>query len=500
LSRALCPGRRPRATLAIAASLCVLAGSSPARADVDEDEIASLIARNRSAEALPIALDRARRRFEERPWREVRKLAGWNSATEIELEALEHLVILLPNDAEVRFALAQRLLWGKRTADALPHVRWLVARPEERGPAVLEVCFWVASAEGERALARETAERWLSVATSDEQRIRARWGIADLDHWSVRWREAREQYLALGSMETQSARAGDRLELLRHEHPTDARLELGAVLDNFANAYRYTAVASEVQLPARLVLHTRTEEGDWSRRDASDVQITSNYLRVRVEAWEPVRPEAVIGLEGDTAGNRAGFGSVGARLAIAGHVFGRVAFEHDRLRVGVEAIRKDVRAYGPVYVLYGELTPNLFISSEGQFSIITDDNVRVRTVNAAGAHTTKYPQFEFRVFGGYDDFRHARINANPYYTPTDPWVGGWDVTARARLRLHKQETTISPDVTLGFVLGAGTIAVRPSGGVRADVGDNLHFALTGTVAGTPVYWQTRADATAGYLF
>lgn len=484
----------------MAASLCVLAASSRARADLDDDEIASLIAHDRSREALPIALYRARRRFDEREWREVRKLAGWNLAADIELESLQHLVLIIPRDAEVRFALAQRLLWLKRTAEALPHVRWLLDRPEERDPLVLEVCFWVVSAESERGLAREAAERWLEVATGDEQRIRARWGIADLDHWSVHWREARDQYFYLGKYATQSARAGGRLELLRHEHPTEARLEAGTVFDNFENAYRYAAVASEIQLPSRFVVQTRSEEGSWSRKASDDVRVTTNYARVRIEAWEAVRPEAHLGLEGDSTGNRAGFGSIGARLAIGGRIFGRVALEHDRLRVGAASIRQDIRAYGPVYLVYAEVNPNIFLSSEGQLSRISDDNVRARTVNAIGAHTTKELQGEARVFVGYDRYRSERLNATPYFTPPDPWIGGWDLTFRGRFRLYRQETTISTDVTLGFVLGSGAIAVRPSGGIHANVGDHLRFGVTGTVAGTPVYFQVRTDATVGYLF
>lgn len=488
------------AASAFATATTWTASARAAEPDRERQTIDWFIAHDRSREALPLAQDRARRlRFDLDAWREVLKLAGWNSVTDAAVEALENIVFLRHDDREARFQLAQRFLWQNRTKDALPHVEWLLENGET-DPVALEVCLWVASAEGDTSLAYDAASRWLAVAKDEDTRIRARWALADLTHWSVRWREAREQYKTLIGVETQSAKAGERLDLLRHEQPTEARLEGLYYTDNFDNAYVGLAAAAELPIPGRLVLLPRSELGRWSRFDRKDIRVGIEQFRLRWEPWQAVRPEVTLGFEGDTAEHHDGYGSAGSRVVLGGWLFARAIAYYDRLRVGLDSIQQNVRATGALVSAYAEPKPWIFFSGEIDESRISDDNVHSRVFAAVGARTPGTWQVEPRFYVGYDAYRDQRANALPYFTPTNPWAAGWDVTGRADLRLYSLHVHVKPEASIGFIFASGSAAVRPSGGIHVDAGESLRFAVIGTIVGTPQYRQERLDASIGWLF
>ena len=484
--------------------MLTLATPHHARADEETVRIDGLIAENRSRQALPIALERARRlRFDVAAWQRVRQIAAWNALTDSEIEALEALVLVRPEQRDLRFSLAQRLLWKKRTEDALPHVRWLLSHADESDPVALEVCVWVLAAEKETTEARRAAERWLVAANDAATRSRARWAIADLTHWSVRWREARAAYRVLErtpGVEAAARMATERLELLRHERPDETRLEGNQTSDNFGNAYRAVAATSDLQLPWRLVAQPRTEVGRWSRTGYASLTSVAQQLRLRAEPWEALRPELLGGVEADSARHVVPYGSAGARLAIAGRFFGRVAIEYDRLRVGLEPIRRDVRAVGPVYSLYAEPLPWLVLASEGQLTTISDDNLRTRLMGLIGSHNTGRWQLEPRFVLAYDRYRDYRPGALPYFTPSDPWSFGWELIARGVPLADAPRAVVKFEAGIAFVLSAGAVAVRPSATLRAELGRHMQLMAGTIVAGTSRYFQTRFDASVGWLF
>jgi hypothetical protein len=495
-----------RTTLLAASALLALcwrtralaAGDAAERTgDAEQAQIDALVAADHASDALPLALARARRLGKDRgAWDQVRKLAGWTSSAAAELEALRHVVELAPDDRDARFALAQRLLWKRLTTEAAPHARWLLARTEERDAVVLETVFWIFAAEKDWPAAREAARRWIAAAPHAPA---ARWALADVTHWTARWREARLEYEILRERPAERARAEARLELLRREHPTKVQVDGDFWRDSVGVQRRRVGAGATVQAPARLVLEPRVDVTDWSQRSGprrgDEVTTLALATRVRAELWDAVAPEASFGLELDTARNAAPVGSVGVRLAVAGRLFGTVGVGHERFRVSLEAARQDIRAIGPFWSLYYEPVRWFFASSEASLTWLSDDNRRTRVLGAVGVHNAGAFQVEPRVFAVDDRYESLRPGAVPYFTLTKPFVVGADLTLRARIR-HR----VTASVSAGLVVQEGTVAFRPSGAVSVRPGDNLELGLSGAYVGSPEYAQRRLDAVIGWHF
>ncbi len=489
----------------------MLATSRPVWGDQDQDRIAALLAQGDVAGALPLALARARRLVDDKgAWEQVFKVAGWASqepaSASAAIEALQHLVALSPEDRTLRLNLAQRLLWAKRTNDALPHVEWLLARPGERDPVALEVATWVLLDQKRSEEAQAALRRWIEVVPEDP---RPRWILADLTHWSVHWREARDQYRAIARLERPSEKLEERQEALRHDHPTDWRGELVAWADNFDNAFTGTAVAATSPLPSRLVLSLRAELGVWRQRlapappsagapsEAPRDQLTTYgaQARLRIEAWNSVWPELWVGAEADAAGHRTPIVGAGAQLSIGGWLFGRVFLQHDRHRVSLEAVRENLTATGPGCILYAEAARWLFFSSELALTWINDGNQRTRGVLIAGVHNTGALQLEPRIFAQYDRYRDAYPDAMPYFTPTEPWTYGSDLVVRYSL-----PRAIVAEAQIGVIKQGSLVAARPGALLKAELARHVLLSISVGYVGSPEYHQTRLDAALGWLF
>ncbi len=476
----------------LAPALAALACAGPAYADELQDRIAALVAADRAREALPLALARARATGADiEAWEQVATLAGWTSSSAEALEASAALVALRPEDRARRLELARLLLWARRAAEALPHARWLVASPAERDPQVLEVAVRVFADGGAPAEAVRAAERWVEVSGGATD---ARWALADLTHWSWRWRTARAQYAALRASPTERARTEARAELLRHDHPTLAALDGVGWQDNQGVVYVSAAGDATVQLPAPAVLVARAEAGRWAQRERS-VEFANVQAGVRLERWDAVRPEATAGVEHDTEGHVALFGNVGVRFSLAGRVFGRLWLQSDRYRAATEAIRQDVRATGPAWTVYAEPRPWMTVSSEASLWWLSDGNLRGRALLAAGVHNLGRWQAEPRAWATYEGFRALRAGALPYFTPTDPWTWGCDLTLR-----YTSGAPVRVEVSAGFAVQGGTVLFRPSATVRLELARHLRIQLTAAHVGSPQYQQTRVDGGLAWLF
>ncbi len=477
-----------------------------AQADDDLARIDALLAVNRVAEALPVAVARAVRLETDAPaWQKVLTIAGWSSNADAALLALEHLVALQPSNRDWRLALAQRLLWAKKTAAALPHAEWLLNTGNERSGPALEVIAWILLDQGRSNQARNALGRWIEASPADPH---PRWILADATHWSVRWTEARAQYDVLVGMPAEATKAQERLALLRHDHPNEVHVEGLGWRDNFKVSYTAGAIGSTTQLGSRFVLLLRTEMGAWSqtvlkpapggltiKNVSEDLRVGGATARLRYELWDAVAPEAFVGFEGDSANNLTPTGGLGARLSIAGSLFGRVQVDHDRHRVSLNAARQDITRTGPSFLLHWEATRWVFASSEGMIQQVSDGNLRSRGLLILGAHNPNPIQIEPRVFAQYDRYRDGRAGAVPYFTPTEPWTYGADLVARVT-----SGTVFRAEGQIGFAVQGGKVAVRPGGLVSAELAQHVRASVGVAYIGSPQYNQTRVDASVGYVF
>ena len=473
------------------------------------DTITELVAAGRSLDALPLALEAARARPDDaEAWRRALQIALWNSRDDEALEALASLVRLDPARREWRFELARRLLWRRRLTDAEPHARWLARAPEVTDATALEVAFWVLSGVGDRDAACRVARRWIELAPND---ARARWALADLAHWSSSWREARAQYAALVNVPAERTRAHARLELLRRDHPDELVFESGAWCDSIGVQYVSGAVSLGLQLPSRWVLRVRAEGGRWSQGSAcgvieralpndtaglpSALGVANLLTTARYELTDVFQPELQAGVEADGEGNVAPIATAGFRLAAGGKLFGRAWLQHDRYRASLASAHDDVRLVGGSFTLYAEPARWFFASSEGSLGWLDDGNVRARGMLAAGVHNTGRWQIEPRAFGVVEWFDTQRPTARPYFTPSDPWSFGGDLTAR-----YAPSPRARVEVTGGAIMQAGEVAFRGSFLARVDLGRHARVSLTGGYVGSPLYRQLRADLGFTWIF
>ncbi|MFO0624435.1 MAG: hypothetical protein U0325_02370 [Polyangiales bacterium] len=489
------PRRRSRALhgARLALALACLGRATVAWADPEETRIEALIAENASAQALPLARERARRLATDVvAWERVLTIAGWNSDDAAALEALRALVTLRPDDRDRRLGLAQRLLWARATREAAPHARWLLARADERDPTALEVAAWVLQGAGDHDGARAAAARWAATGATG-----GRWHLADMTHWSARWREARAQYDILVGIPAERARAEERRERLRRDHPDEVRLSGTRWSDNVGITYESLALSGTAQLPRRLVLEPRVEGGRWLSENTTPAElgVVTAQARLRAELWDGVWPELTLGVEVDTAGNVAPLGAVGVRLAVDGWLFGRIWAQHDLHRVSIEAARRDIRAIGPGWSLYAEPRPWLFVAFEGAAHWLSDGNFRGRGVLAVGARNRGAFQVEPRAFAQYDVYEQARTDAQPYFTPDDPWSVGGDVTLR-----YVRGDTIRLEAGMGVIYQGGVVAWRPSASAQVELVRHLRLLASGGYVGSPQYNQVRVDAAVAWLF
>ncbi len=499
-------GARPKGIVAGALlSLACIAAS--ARADELAKTVDELLAQNRPADALPLAVVDARElETSKAAWEKVLTISGWTSDTRASIEALGHLIALDPDNRGHRFALAQRLLWEKRTADAVPHARWLLAQADERSAAELEVITWVLLDQGLRNEARIALYRWITASPADP---RPRWILADLTHWDVRWREALAQYEVLALIPSEAARAEARMSMLRHDHPNDLHLDGLHWHDNFGVTYEALALGSTLQPADRLVLTLRSEVGRWSQTrqvptgsaaggsspTAQSDKTAELTARASYDLWKSVSPELALGGAADSEGNFTPIAGVAARLSIAGRLFGRVYVDHDRHRVSLDAARQGITTTGPGCLLYAEISRWFFASSEAMVQWVSDHNIRGRALLIAGAHNPDPLQLEPRLFVQYEAYRDARPGAIPYFTPTDSWTYGADLVGRYRL-----DTRFGAEAQIGLVVQGDVVALRPGGAVRAEIADHLRASFGVAYIGSPQYNQTRFDASVGYLF
>lgn len=479
----------------------IILGAAPPRAAADalQERIAALIAAERSREALPLALTLARAREDAAAWEQVLTLATWNADGEASLEALRALVKLAPEDRRRRRELTQRLLWARKTSEALPHARLLLAEPSERDPTTLEVATWVLVAEGDRDGARKAAERWAAAAPREP---RAQWVIADLTHWSVRWRRARAAYDALTRITPEgaaaaAARVDERIEMLRHAHPTEARLEGVHWFDTVGVRYEALATDATAQLPIRATLFARAEVGRWTEaRPGEGERALAVYratARLRVEAADAWSPELLVGAEADGEGHLAPVAELGSRWTVAGVAYLRAAVQYDRYRVSLRSAEQDIRSLGPLASVYLEPTRWLFATAEGSVWWLSDSNLEARGVAAVGAHNPDPLQVEPRAFAQLDTYREPRKQASPYFTPKAPLTWGGDVTVRLT-----RSSAFSAEAAVGASVQGGVPALRASAAVRVELFRHLRLGGSAAHVGAAEYQQTRFDGFIGY--
>lgn len=482
----------------------IILGAAPSRATADatQERIDALVAAERSRDALPLALDLARARRDAAAWEQALTLATWNAVAEASLEALRALVVIAPGDRRRRRELAQRLLWARKTREALPHARLLLAEPAEQDPVALEVATWVLVAEGDRDGALSAAERWAAAAPREG---RAQWVIADLTHWSARWRRARAAYDALTLSSPplvaapDAARVDERIEMLRHAHPTEARLEGVRWFDTVGVQFEAAAADATAQLPIRAVLFARAEVGRWaearSDEGARELAVYRATARLRVDATDAWSPELLVGAEADGKGHLAPVAELGSRWSVAGIAYLRAAAQWDRYRVSLRSAEQDVRVFGPLASAYLEPTRWLFATAEGAISWLSDGNLKAGGVAAVGVHNPDPFQIEPRAFVQIDAYREPREQASPYFTPKDPLTWGGDVTVRLT-----RARAFSAEVAAGASVQDGAPALRASATVRVELWRHLRLGGSAAHVGSAEYQQTRFDGFLGYHF
>lgn len=462
-----------------------------------EARIAALVAGGQSADAIPLA-QRAAMTAPDRPegWERLRTFAGWNSNAEATLEALTQLVRLTPEDRDLRLALAQNLLWAERTEEALPHARWLLQRTEETEPVALEVAAWVLLGEGLRQEARGALNRWIAAAPDAPQ---PRWILADLSHWSVRWREARDEYQRLTDDEEFGERAIERQRLLDKDHPTSVEATGTFWNDNTGVEYFAFGLRARLQLPARMVASAEFERGRWQQDNGAltgSIGILRGLAGLRLELSDAVQPEVLGGVETDSQDNVAPVLVGRVHVSLFGKLFGRVEVGWDRYRLSLASAAEDVRTtYGRI-LAYAQPVPWLFIGFDGSYSRLSDGNARLYSVLAVGVHNEHAFQVEPRVFVQTEHWSFLHEDSFPYFTTPDPVAVGGDVT----LRYTREDWWLRAELAMGVVYQGGNWALTPKGLLAINLVDHLIGKVTAGYVGAVAYRQFRVDASLGYRF
>lgn len=468
-----------------------------ADADNPDERIQALISSGKSAEAIPLVRERAQSAPDARErWELLLKLAGWNSDAEAALEALRNLVRLDPENRELRLSFAQRLLWAKRTGEARPHAKWLLRDSETRDPVSLEVATWVLLGEGDREAARQAVQRWID---ADPGATSPRWVLADLSHWSVRWRDAEEQYDHLSEDQEYGPKTVERRRMLAKDHPTSAEVVFTYWQDTTDVEYLSVAQRSRAPLPKRIVLSAEAELGRWSQgvgAEQARVRTGRGLVGLRFEMIDELQPQLLVGVEGDSEDNVAPVVVARGHLSLWGKLFGRIEGGWDRYRLGLVAAREDVRVTYVRALGYFEPHPWVFVGLDASASRLSDDNARYYGVAALGAHNPGAFQVEPRVFAQIEEWASFRDGANPYFTTRDPLAMGADVT----LRFTEVDAWMKAEATAGFVHQGGLWAFTPRGSVAFDVADHLIGKVTAGYVGAVAYRQARVDASLGYRF
>ncbi len=461
-----------------------------------EERIQASIAAGDSLAALPLAIQYAEEKGDDvEAWVQVRTFAEWNSKAPEALIALKHIVKLKPDDRDARLALAQRLLWAKDTAAAVPHAQWLMQRDEEKDPVAFEVCTWVFLEQKLQDQAEEALWRWIDAAPKD---ARPRWIIADLTHWSARWRDAKEQYPYIEALSDQPEKREMREERLRLDHPTEVGAFVTWWTDSIDVEYLTYGAEANIQLPARMVTDVRVERGSWSQDNdnlSGSVGIVRAVARLRVELLDQLTPEVGVGVEVDSEGNRAPVVLAGTRFSFAGKVFGSLHLHYDRLGLSFEGAVEDVRKLGPKLTIYAEPHPWVFVSTEAFYYWFSDDNQHRSALLALGGHNPHDFQVEPRIFGQYNGYKDFLEDSSPYFTPTDPWVYGGDLTLRYTIK-----DMLKVSATVGGVFQQGAFAVLPSGQAEYLLLGHVRMKARVGYIGSPQYKQLRVDASLSYLF
>lgn len=395
----------------------------------------ALVAEGKAAEALPLAVQSARDAPSPDRWKLVLVMADWVSKADEALLALEALAKLEPSNRDNRAKLAQRLLWAKRAADALPHVTWLEHNHTLK-PTELEVVTWVLLETGHRQRALQAAEQWLRLQPTS---VAARWVIADLTHWTARWKTAAAQYVELKKLPAERSKAEERQRLLRDSHPDLWGAEWTQWSDNFGVSFASIQAYSIRQLPGRFQLQTRLSGTRWAETPDSDqdeakptINVGRLALMLRYEWRDAWWPELILGMEADTAQNVAGIVDAGLRFSVDGWLFGKVGASYDRLSLSRSAAESDVRQLGGYWEAYAEPRPWLFASTTGEYRSLSDGNQRFRVLGAVGLHNTGALQVEPRIFVENNFFEFVPFNATPYFAPVNPLMFGGDLTLRYR--------------------------------------------------------------------
>jgi len=492
---------RQLAVLVTAISLVLAYESRASGEDAQSVEIGlqidRLVAHGRSAEAIPLARKLAALSSDStEAWQKLRTLAGWNSDSEAELEALDNLVRLRPADRDLRVALAQRLLWAQNTKAALPHARWLLADPEVRDEVALEVTAWVLIGEKSTAEARAAVKRWIAAKPNEGK---PRWLLADLTHWSVHWRSASDQYAFLKSDSEYKKKVADRMRMLARDHPIIFAATGTYWSDNTGVTYQAVGAKGTAQLPRRLILSAEAERGRWKQEVGSalgQIGVARALVGLRLELFDELQPEILSGIELDSEGHNAFLAMGRAHLSIAGKIFGRCELGWDRYRLSLASARSDIRTLYQRLLLYAEPLSYLFIGIDASHSWLSDSNHRWYSVLALGAHNTAALQVEPRVFAQIEKWNELRDLALPYFTTPYPFAFGGDLT----LRFTQKDSRLRAEIAAGAVHQGGAWALTPRGSLAWELFDHFVGKIAVRYIGAVAYRQHRVDASIGYRF
>lgn len=460
----------------------------------NESEIERLIGAGQSAQALPLVKQNALVDPDnESHWQLLLKLAGWNSNAEAAIDALKNLVRLNGSDRDLRLALAQRLLWVPNTAEALPHAKWLVARPEETEPVALEVASWILLGEKDLEAARKSVARWIKAEPTSAS---ARWVLADLSHWSVHWRDAAQQYKLLRVQDEHAQKSAVRQRMLAKDHPTETEARATYWRDTTGVEYSSLGTHSRVQMPGRLVASADAEVGQWEGRNEKSIAVARGLASLRFEWLDAIQPELVAGMEGDSEENSAPVLLAKGHISLFGRLFGRMEAGWDRYRMGLVAAREDVRVQYLRALTYYEPHRWIFLGVDASANWLSDDNRRLYGVLALGLHNPGNFQLEPRAFAQAEYWQQARGGAIPYFTTQDPIATGADLT----VRYTRPQWWMRAEATAGFVHQGGLWAFTPRGSIAVDLADHWIGKITAGYVGAVVYRQFRVDASFGYRF
>lgn len=464
--------------------------------EVASKQVLELVGQQKSEQALPI-LKRDAERLDQgknpKRWHLVKIVADWHSEAELALLALRRLVTLSPQDREVRFVLSQRLLWKGETAEALAHVQWLRQNAQSLTAAELEVATWVLVGE-QHPDAVAVAVEW---SAKDPKSTSARWVIADLSHWTARWRAASEQYEHLAEANADQEKVTLRKEMIRHDHPN--RIELGAVVwsDNTGVNFQQAHALGTYQMSAPVRLDGKVAAGRWERDSGEyrSIDVLRATLLARFELFDEYWPELELGAEGDSEQNIAPTVSLGVRWSVSGWIFGRGWLSYDRFPVSIDSAGEDIRVAGGNYALYAEPHPWVFVSSSAELKWISDDNLRARGLLAVGAHNPDALQLEPRLFAEQNWYESPRPGASPYFVPEDPLMVGVDVTLR-----YQMKPELLVQVSAGLVEQNEVMASIYGALLRAELFGHLQLSASYGRIGSPEYNQDAFRGSVGWLF